>query len=152
MSLSKTRSFPLSVVKQPKVEVAEQKTIKDCLLEIARIVHGSLQSKEVLAKQIKQDCGISRKSIDQFMKDVVQRKKMEGDTKVDVELSRNHKLYAYGLGGVGYDDIRQIDMEYLIGSGLGYKFINQPKFVLAGEVGGPGIPGPNGSVYGFPMR
>ena len=68
--------------------------------------------------------------------DVVNANRMEGDTKVDVELSRNHKLYAYGLGGVGYDDIRQIDMEYLIGSGLGYKFINQPKLVLAGEVGG----------------
>lgn len=52
------------------------------MFEISRIVHGSLQSKEVLSKQIKQDCGISRKSIDQFMKDVVQRKRPEGDTKV----------------------------------------------------------------------
>lgn len=66
----------------PKPSEPEAKTVKDCLIEIVRIVHGSLQSKEVLAKQIKQDCGVSRKLIDSFMKDNVTRKKADGDTKV----------------------------------------------------------------------
>jgi hypothetical protein len=115
VSLSKTRSFPLSVVKQPKVEVAEQKTIKDCLLEIARIVHGSLQSKEVLAKQIKQDCGISRKSIDQFMKDVVQRKKMEGDTKVRQIIDPvKFQEPPYSCDQAVLDELNEILMERII--------------------------------------
>lgn len=83
VSLSKNKvCFPLSLSKPQKQEDQPQRTIKDCVAEVAKAVHGSLLSKESLAKQIKQEHKISRKSIDQFMKDVVQRKKPEGDTKV----------------------------------------------------------------------
>ncbi|HRI16862.1 MAG TPA: DUF481 domain-containing protein, partial [Verrucomicrobiota bacterium] len=61
--------------------------------------------------------------------------RMAGDTKVDVEFSRNRKLYTFGLGGAGYDTIRDIDLEYHVGGGLGYKFIDRQKLVVAAEVG-----------------
>ncbi len=67
--------------------------------------------------------------------DVMNADRMRGDTKVDVELSRNRRLYSYGLGGAGYDDIRQIEMEYLFGAGMGYRFLDRPGLVLAGELG-----------------
>lgn len=83
VSLSRVKlGFPLSLEKPQKQEDQPQRTIKDCIAEVAKAVHGSLLSKEMLAKQIKQEHQISRKSIDQFMKDVVQRKKAVGDSKV----------------------------------------------------------------------
>lgn len=60
---------------------------------------------------------------------------MAGTAKVDVEISPNRRTYAYGQGEAGYDSIRKIDLQYLGGGGLGYKFIDQPKRVLAGELG-----------------
>lgn len=67
--------------------------------------------------------------------DVMNANRMRGDTKVDVELSGNRRLYSYGLGGAGYDDIRQIEMEYLFGAGMGYRFLDRPGLVLSGELG-----------------
>lgn len=67
--------------------------------------------------------------------DVMNANRMRGDTKVDVEVSRNRRLYSYGLGGAGYDDIRQIEMEYLFGGGMGYRILDRPGLVLAGELG-----------------
>ena len=60
---------------------------------------------------------------------------MAGTAKVDVEISPNRRTYAYGQGAGGYDAIRKIDLEYLGGGGLGYKLIDRPKRVLAGELG-----------------
>ena len=67
--------------------------------------------------------------------DVVNANRMAGGTKVDVELNKDRRLYTYGQGGAGYDRIRQISLEYLIGGGMGYRFLNRPRLVLAGEVG-----------------
>lgn len=78
------QGFPLQVIKPPKPEAdpIEVRNIKDYLHEIAKIVHGSLQSKEVLSKQIKQELLLSRKSIEKFWKDIVDRKKPDGGKKV----------------------------------------------------------------------
>lgn len=61
-------------------------------------MHGSLQSKEVLSKQIKQELQISRKSVDQFWKDVVERKKPEGSKKV-MQLIDSVKVQEAPYGG-----------------------------------------------------
>lgn len=60
---------------------------------------------------------------------------MAGTAKVDVQITPNRRTYAYGQGAAGYDVIRKIDLEYLGGGGLGYRLIDQPKRVLAGELG-----------------
>lgn len=50
-------------------------------MEVAKIVQFSSKSKETLSKQIKAELQISRKSVDQFMKDCVQRRKSDVDNK-----------------------------------------------------------------------
>lgn len=67
--------------------------------------------------------------------DVVNANRMGGGTKVDVELNQDRRLYTYGQGSAGYDRIRQISLEYIVGGGMGYRFINRPRLVLAGELG-----------------
>lgn len=67
--------------------------------------------------------------------DVANANRMAGGTKVDVELNQDRRLYTYGQGGAGYDRIRQISLEYIVGAGMGYRFINRPRLVLAGELG-----------------
>ena len=60
---------------------------------------------------------------------------MAGTVKVDVELSPNRRLYAYTQGAAGYDVIRKIELEYLVGGGFGYRIVDKPKRVLAVELG-----------------
>ncbi len=67
---------------------------------------------------------------------VVNANRMAGDVQVDVNLRDNRRLYTYGQGGAGYDEIRQINVEYSMGSGMGYRFIDRPRLVVAGETGG----------------
>jgi putative salt-induced outer membrane protein YdiY len=67
--------------------------------------------------------------------DVVNANRMGGGTKVDVELNQDRRLYTYGQGNAGYDRIRQISLEYTMGAGMGYRFLNRPRLVLAGELG-----------------
>ncbi|MBL9172714.1 MAG: DUF481 domain-containing protein [Verrucomicrobiales bacterium] len=60
---------------------------------------------------------------------------MAGTGRAEVEISPNRRTFAYASGAAGYDVIRKIDLEYLGGGGVGYKFIDRPKRVLAGELG-----------------
>ena len=60
---------------------------------------------------------------------------MAGTGRADVDISPNRRTFAYASGAAGYDVIRKIDLEYLGGGGLGFKFIDRPKRVLAGELG-----------------
>jgi hypothetical protein len=59
---------------------------------------------------------------------------MEGSSKTDFDLSR--KVYAYNLGGAGYDEIRKIDLHYEIGPGVGWHALTFTNFVLNFETGG----------------
>jgi len=68
--------------------------------------------------------------------DVVNANRMAGTSKIDVEVNENRRLYAYGQGGAGYDEMRKISLEYTLGAGMGYKFLDRKKLVLAGELGG----------------
>jgi len=49
---------------------------------VARIVQGSSKTKEALSKQLKSELQLSRKSIDAFMKECVNRRKSEVDNKI----------------------------------------------------------------------
>lgn len=62
--------------------------------------------------------------------------KMDGSVKTDVDLGSKRRLYVYANLGAGYDHIRHIDLTFDAGPGVGYKFIDKPKFKLAGEMGG----------------
>lgn len=59
---------------------------------------------------------------------------MEGSSKTDFDLTR--KIYAYNLGGAGYDEIRKIDIHYEIGPGAGWHALTLTNFVLNLEAGG----------------
>jgi putative salt-induced outer membrane protein YdiY len=64
---------------------------------------------------------------------VLAANQMSGFWKIDYELG--HRYYLYGISGVGYDEIRQIDFGYELGPGVGYHLIQQPAFVLNTEAG-----------------
>jgi len=60
---------------------------------------------------------------------------MAGTGRVEYEISPNRRAYIYVHGAAGYDVIRKIDLEFLGGGGGGYKILDQPKRVLAAELG-----------------
>jgi hypothetical protein len=62
--------------------------------------------------------------------------RMNGRIKTDYDLGTKRRTYAYQTGGVGYDEIRRVDMEFDEGVGLGYKILQRPQFNLNGELGG----------------
>ena len=59
--------------------------------------------------------------------------RMNGSVKTDFDLTK--KWYVYNLAGMGYDEIRKIDLRYEIGPGLGYHLIQWTNFFLNTEVG-----------------
>ncbi|MBN8248734.1 MAG: DUF481 domain-containing protein [Verrucomicrobia bacterium] len=67
--------------------------------------------------------------------DVPNANQMAGTGRLEYEISPNRRTYAYVHGAAGYDVIRKIDIEYLGGGGFGYKILDQPKRVLAMELG-----------------
>jgi opacity protein-like surface antigen len=62
--------------------------------------------------------------------------RMNGRIKTDYDFGTKRKTYIYNTGGIGYDEIRRVDMEFDEGVGLGYKLIQRPKFNVNGELGG----------------
>ena len=59
--------------------------------------------------------------------------RMGGSVKTDLDLTK--KWYVYNLAGMGYDEIRRIDLRYEIGPGLGYHLIQWTNFFVNTEVG-----------------
>ena len=59
--------------------------------------------------------------------------RMNGSVKTDYDLTK--KWYVYNLAGMGYDEIRKIDLRYEIGPGLGYHLIQWTNFFLNVELG-----------------
>ena len=64
---------------------------------------------------------------------LVSDNRMFGTIKADWDFA--NRLYAYTLGGAGYDLVRKIDTRYEIGPGLGYHAIRTSSFVLNVETG-----------------
>ena len=64
---------------------------------------------------------------------VLSANSMDGSDKSDVDISR--KFYIYNLLGVGYDEIRKIDLRYEVGPGLGYHLITESNLTMNLETG-----------------
>jgi putative salt-induced outer membrane protein YdiY len=59
--------------------------------------------------------------------------RMNGAIKTDFDLTK--KWYVYNLAGMGYDEIRKIDLRYEIGPGVGYHLVQASNFFLNVESG-----------------
>lgn len=55
------------------------------------------------------------------------------NNKSDFDVGQN--FYAYGLGGLGYDEVRKIDFQYQLGPGVGNHLVKHKNFVLDVESG-----------------
>src|SRR2546427_8085082 len=65
---------------------------------------------------------------------VLSANRMDGSDKTDFDFGRK-KFYVYNLGGVGYDEIRKIDLHFEEGPGLGYHLFTRSNFVMNLEAG-----------------
>lgn len=70
------------------------------------------------------------------LNDVESANRMNFRGKTDFDFGTKRRIYVYNTGGIGYDEVRRVDLEFDEGAGLGYKFIERPKFTLRGELGG----------------
>ncbi len=62
--------------------------------------------------------------------------RMNGRIKTDYDFGTKRKIYVYNTGGMGYDEVRRVDLEFDEGVGLGYKLVQRPKFNVNTELGG----------------
>ncbi len=60
---------------------------------------------------------------------------MAGSSKTDFDLAVGQRAFVYNLFGAGYDEIRQIDLRYEVGPGIGYHLFTRTNFVMNTEVG-----------------
>jgi len=61
--------------------------------------------------------------------------RMNGQLKTDVDLFQSRRLYVYHTAGAGYDEVRQISLEFNEGAGMGYKVLQRPRLALNLELG-----------------
>lgn len=66
---------------------------------------------------------------------VLSENRMDGSLKTDFDLNQR-KIFVYNLAGISFDEVRNIDLRYEVGPGLGYHLIQKPKFTLDLEAGG----------------
>lgn len=59
--------------------------------------------------------------------------RMYGSNKTDFDVAEH--MFIYNLVGVGYDDVRLIDLQYEIGPGLGYHLLHRPTLTANVEGG-----------------
>ncbi len=59
--------------------------------------------------------------------------RMNGSWKLDFDLSR--RWYLYNIAGVGYDELRKVDLRYEVGPGLGYRLVLASNFLANAEAG-----------------
>lgn len=62
--------------------------------------------------------------------------RMDGRMKTEVDFKKGIRLYAYHLGAAGFDEVRQIDLDYEEGAGLGYHLWQRTNLVFNAEFGG----------------
>lgn len=65
---------------------------------------------------------------------LVTANRMDGSDKTDFDIGSG-RSYVYNLAGVGYDQIRKIDIHYEEGPGAGYHLLTRTNFVLNTEAG-----------------
>ena len=64
---------------------------------------------------------------------IISANRVDGSSKTDFDLSR--KFYLYNLAGVGYDEVRLIDLSYEEGPGAGIHLYNTTNLVVNAELG-----------------
>ena len=65
---------------------------------------------------------------------VLSANRMDGTDKTDFDIGKR-KIFVYNLAGVGYDEIRKIDLHYEEGPGIGYHLFTLTNFVMNTEAG-----------------
>jgi hypothetical protein len=65
---------------------------------------------------------------------VLSANRMAASNKTDVDVGTK-RLFVYNLLGVGYDQIRKIDLGYEVGPGVGYHLLNKTNLVINVESG-----------------
>jgi len=66
-------------------------------------------------------------------KGVESANRMESSFKIDFDVGR--RIFVYNQVGIGYDEIRKIDLHYEVGPGVGYHLLTYPKLVMNVESG-----------------
>lgn len=61
--------------------------------------------------------------------------RMDGTLKTDLNLGEKKDWFVYGLGGVGYDQVRKIDFQFELGPGFGRHLLVRKDMALNGELG-----------------
>jgi len=64
---------------------------------------------------------------------ILSANRMDGFSKTDFDLG--HRFYVYSLAGAGYDQIRNINLRYEVGPGLGYHLVQRTNLVVNPEFG-----------------
>lgn len=59
----------------------------------------------------------------------------DGSLKTETDVGEKRRLYVYNQGGAGYDAIRQLELEFHEGVGMGYKLVQRPKLTVNNELG-----------------
>ncbi|MFO1488528.1 MAG: DUF481 domain-containing protein [Verrucomicrobiota bacterium] len=67
-------------------------------------------------------------------KSILSANRMFASNKTDFDF-RTGRWFVYDLAGIGYDEVRKIDLQYEIGPGLGYHMISRPSLLLNAEAG-----------------
>jgi hypothetical protein len=67
-------------------------------------------------------------------KSVLSANRMDGTDKTDFDVGRR-KIFIYNLAGVGYDEIRKIDLHWEEGPGMGYHLFTRTNFIMNVEAG-----------------
>jgi hypothetical protein len=65
---------------------------------------------------------------------IVSANRMEASDKTDFDVGKR-KLFVYNLAGVGYDEIRRIDLRWEVGPGVGYHLFTRSNLVMNTELG-----------------
>lgn len=70
-----------------------------------------------------------------FVNQVQSANRVDGSLKTETDLGQGRRIYAYNQGGASADVIRQLNMEFHEGIGMGYKVLQRPKMTVNTEAG-----------------
>lgn len=65
---------------------------------------------------------------------VLSANRMDANDKMDFDIGE--RVFVYNVAGVGYDEVRKIDLRYEVGPGLGYRLLTRTNLALNVEAGG----------------
>ncbi len=66
---------------------------------------------------------------------IVSANDMNGSVRVELDVEKNKRVFLFNAAGVGYNEIRKIDLGYDDSFGLGYKLIARTNLTLNADIG-----------------